>query len=314
MHVLVVGDKEAERAVLREAVHRLGHELSEAADGDQGWQAYLEHAPQIILSDFIMPGKNGLELCRAVREQPFEHYTYFVLLSTLSERAHILDGLRSGADDYLPKPVDVEELELRLLAARRVTELHARLAQQRNELEALSQKLLDESRKDTLTQVGNRLKFNDDARGLLDAYSRYGHAYTLAICDIDYFKQYNDTYGHLKGDEILCLVASHLEQSTRASDQVYRFGGEEFLIVFAEQGPEVAQIAAERLRREIEGLDVPHAGNPRTGKLTITFGLAPLCGADQKDLERTLQVADEALYAGKNAGRNQVVVHRQVVS
>lgn len=304
MLILIVGDKEAERAVLKDAITRLGHEWREAEDGDQGWLHYLDCAPQVILSDFIMPGKNGLELCRAVRTQPFDHYTYVVLLSSLAERGHILEGLRSGADDYLPKPVDVDELELRLLSARRVTDLHRRLAQQKEELQALSDQLFTESRKDPLTQVGNRLRFNDDSAHFL-ATVRDGQACAVALCDIDCFKQYNDIYGHLEGDKILKVVASTLDRASAEEVQVYRFGGEEFLLTFPQRTAEASLPELEHIRADIEGLGLTHVGNQPYGKLTVTFGVAPLQGSSYGDLERALKDADVALYEGKRGGRNR---------
>lgn len=299
MLILIVGDKEEERRVLREACQRLGHEWREAPDGDAGWLQYLNCHPQVVLSDFVMPGKNGLELCRAVRNQPFDHYTYFVLLSTLAQRDHILDGLRSGADDYLPKPVDVEDLELRLLAAQRVTELHARLADQRHQLQVMSERLFAESRRDPLTQVGNRLRYHDDSPKFLELPC------AVALCDIDCFKQYNDIYGHLEGDKILRLVASQLDRVS-GDAHVYRFGGEEFLLIFPGLEKDVAYAELEKLRREIEALDVVHVGNKPFGKLTVTFGLCPLDGTTLGDLERVGKQADDALYEGKRSGRNQV--------
>ena len=300
MLILIVGDKEEERAVLRQAVTALGHQWRQAEDGDLGWLQYLDCRPQVILSDFIMPGRDGLELCRAVRSQPFDHYTYFVLLSTLAQRHHVFEGLRSGADDYLPKPVDVDELALHLLAAERVSELHRRLAEQRHELQELSSKLLEESRKDALTQVGNRLRFNDDSAGFLTA-----SPCSVALCDIDCFKQYNDTYGHLEGDKVLKVVAQQLDRCQGA--HLYRFGGEEFLLVFPLMGEEAAAQQLERLRADIEGLNVVHAGNKPYGRLTVTFGLCSLEGDTPGHLEQALKDADQALYDGKNAGRNRVL-------
>jgi diguanylate cyclase (GGDEF)-like protein len=303
MLILIVGDKEEERRVLREACQRLGHEWREAPDGDAGWLQYLDCHPQVILSDFVMPGKNGLELCRAVRNQPFDHYTYFILLSTLAQRDHILEGLRSGADDYLPKPVDVEDLELRLLAAQRVTELHARLAEQRHQLQVMGDRLFEESRRDPLTQVGNRLRFHDDSPKFLELPC------AVALCDIDCFKQYNDIYGHLEGDKILRLVASQLDRISAHGHFLYRFGGEEFLLIFPGLTAEQAAEQLDALRREIEALQVVHVGNKPYGKLTVTFGLCPLDGTTLGDLERVGKQADEALYEGKRGGRNQVRVY-----
>ena len=307
MHILVVGDKDWERKLLREAVTALGHTCDEAEDGDVGFVRYQALNPDVILSDFIMPGLNGLELCREVRAHPGPNYTHFIVVSTLNERGHVLEGLRSGADDYLPKPIDIESLEARLLTAARVTTLHKRLADQNRELEVLSERLREEGRRDPLTNVGNRLRFREDSRAVLDAHHRYGHDYSFVLGDIDHFKQYNDTYGHLEGDENLKRVALLLDEETRASDNVYRFGGEEFLIVLSEQGVGSAHEAAERLRKAIFAQQIVHEGNPGYGVVTMTFGVAQLFGSTPEALEQTLKHADEALYEGKEGGRNRVV-------
>lgn len=307
MDILVVGDKHEERIILQKAVERLGHRCHIAEDGDQGWQVFLDHSLDVVLSDFIMPGLNGIELCQQVRLHPRDHYTYFIVLSTLHERSHVLAGLQSGCDDYLRKPVDVEELEARLISARRVTSLHKRLARQNRELERLSGQLREESRRDPLTQVGNRLRFNEDAVRLLDEHRRYRRRFCLALCDIDNFKKYNDTFGHLAGDENLRMVAAALRAGTRASDQVYRFGGEEFLLIFTEQSLEEARVACERLRQSVQGRRLAHPENQPYGVVTLTFGLAGLGEADT-DLQSAIHRADMALYEGKEGGRNRVVL------
>jgi len=197
--------------------------------------------------------------------------------------------------------VDGEDLELRLLAALRVTELHARLADQRHQLEVMSARLLEKSRRDPLTQVGNRLRYHDDSPQFLELPC------SVALCDIDCFKQYNDIYGHLEGDKVLKLVAGQLDRFSVGP--VYRFGGEEFLLVFPGlKAPEASEVL-EKLRQEIEDLDVTHVGNQPFGKLTVTFGLCPLDGQTLGDLERVSKQADEALYEGKRAGKNRVKLY-----
>ncbi len=306
MRILIVGDKEAERAILREAVTRLGHEWREAEDGDVGWLLYLDWHPHVVLSDYIMPGKNGQELCRAVRSQPHDHYTYFCVLSSLAERGHVLEGLRSGADDYLSKPVDVDELELRLLSAHRVRELHQRLAEQRTQLQELTQKLFAESRKDALTQVGNRLLFLDQMPGFLESVTKLDQPCSVALCDIDCFKQYNDIYGHMEGDKVLKVTAQKLSQGVAGQAHVYRFGGEEFLLVFPRLGLDQSQACLQQVCRGIEELNVVHVGNQPFARLTVTFGLCALNGDTPGDFERALKEADLALYEGKRSGKNRV--------
>jgi diguanylate cyclase (GGDEF)-like protein len=305
--VLVVGDKAHERDIVVQVLTELGHGSVEAKDGEEGWQAYQEQDFDIIISDFIMPKMNGLELCRAVRGQPKDHYTYILVASLFSEKQHILAGFEAGVDDYASKPLDLDELRVRLISAVRVTEVHFQLASKNKELAELGRNLLAESRRDPLTNVGNRLRFQDDVTRLMDEIKRYGHRFCLGMCDIDNFKLYNDTYGHLAGDQVLKKVAQTLATKSRASDHVYRMGGEEFLVILSDQDEASAAIAAERLRAQVEALDILHERNHPFGKVTLTIGLAPFWATTGGEIDRDLQAADRLLYQGKFAGRNQVV-------
>lgn len=306
MNVLVVGDKDYERQPVAKKVTDLGHKVVEANDGTIAWEHYSRTYFDVVISDYLMPEMNGLELCRKVRLGPHQAYTYFMIVSSRSDSDNLLAGFESGVDDYIAKPVSEVELQCRLISAARVTKVHRELAQRNSQLLHLSNQLKAESRRDALTKIGNRLKFQDDLQRFLDQHKRYGHKYHLGLCDIDNFKKYNDTYGHLEGDKILCQVADTLVQHSRSSDTCYRFGGEEFLLVFPEQGGEGALSAAVRLRQAIEDLNVVHEKNVPYGKVTLSIGLAPLQAKDQADVEECLKVADDALYHSKNTGRNRV--------
>lgn len=308
----MVGDKEEERRILVDALDELGHTVSEADDGITGWLAFKKGSFDLILSDFIMTKMNGLDLCRKVRAEARNHYTYIIICSTLSGKQHVLEGFKSGVDDYLAKPVDLGELKGRLLSAERVTEVHRALAESNRQLQDLSDQLREESRKDPLTGVGNRLRFADDIPGRLDEFKRYGHQFFLALCDIDNFKKYNDTYGHLEGDNALRGVAQALESHIRSSDRVYRMGGEEFLVILTAQTLEGATIAAERLRGEVEKLHLEHSQNPPHNLVTLSIGLAPLTATHQSQLDLDLRKADEMLYRAKDTGRNKVVHQHSV--
>jgi diguanylate cyclase (GGDEF)-like protein len=259
-----------------------------------------------------MPKMNGLELCRAIRNQPRPHYTYVLIASIFAEKQNILAGFEAGVDDYVSKPIDLDELRVRLISAVRVTGVHRELATKNQQLVELGEHLRAESRRDPLTNVGNRLRFQDDIVRLVDQARRYGHRFCLGMCDIDNFKQYNDTYGHLAGDQVLKSVAQVLATRTRSSDRVYRMGGEEFLVIFSEQEEHGAVLAAERLRREVEALGVRHDRNQPYGQVTLTIGLTPLVAHDLTQVDRDLNQADEYLYRGKLGGRNRVVTAEMV--
>jgi two-component system cell cycle response regulator len=221
-------------------------------------------------------------------------------------------GLEAGADDYLSKPLDRGELQVRLISASRVTELHRRLAQQNEELERLNRMLFEQSREDPLTHLGNRLRLREDLETLSAQVKRYGHSYCIMLCDVDFFKAYNDTYGHLAGDEVLKRVADVISENLRSGDMAYRYGGEEFLIVLPEQDLRSATVAAERLRRSVEELAIPHRARTLPEIVTVSMGLATL-SAGEKSADDLLKAADAALYAAKEAGRNRVTTYEESI-
>ena len=200
MKVLVADDDPGSLLVARAAVKRSGHDCLTAADGDEAWALYLEHQPDVVVTDWMMPGMDGLALCRAIRARGADLYTYIVLLTSQGSRDDVLAGLEAGADDYVTKPLDPFVLHARLLVALRVTTLHADLAHYRK---VLSQ----QARTDPLTGLHNRLKLSEDLEQLHARSQRYAEGYCVAMCDVDNFKSYNDIYGHQAGDLALRAVA-----------------------------------------------------------------------------------------------------------
>ena len=307
MRILIAEDDAVSRMILRRAVEKIGHECLAAADGEEAWVLYKENPDlDAIISDWMMPGMDGLELCRLVRGEGREAYTYFIFLTALGDKEHLLMGLEAGADDYLSKPLDRDELQVRLISASRVTELHRRLAFQNQELEELNRRLFEQSREDPLTQLGNRLRLREELETLRARAERYGHSYSVVLCDVDFFKSYNDRYGHIAGDEVLVKVAREITEGRRSGDTAYRYGGEEFLIVLPEQPLEAAVAGAERLRRSVAALRIPHESKAPPGPLTISAGVAALTPGDSKSPDDILREADAALYRAKEAGRNRV--------
>jgi two-component system chemotaxis response regulator CheY len=311
LKILIAEDDAVSRTILRRAVEKTGHECLAAADGEEAWGLYKENPDlEAIISDWMMPGVDGLELCRRVRSEERDTYTYFIFLTALGDKEHLLIGLEAGADDYLSKPLDRDELQVRLISASRVTALHRRLAQQRDELEKLNRRLFEQSREDPLTRLGNRLRLREELEVLQARVERYGgHSYSVVLCDVDFFKSYNDHYGHIAGDEVLRKVAGQIGDQCRSGDTAYRYGGEEFLIVLPEQPLEIAVAVADRLRRSVEALGIPHESKDPPGPVTISAGTAStaaLLTEDPKGPDELLKEADAALYHAKEGGRNRV--------
>lgn len=307
MLVLIVEDDAVSRRILQRAVERLGHRCLLAEDGELAWELYRDQRPEVIISDWVMPRLDGLALCARVRENPLDGYPYFVLLTSRTERRHRLEGMQAGADDYLTKPLDPDDLQLRLIAARRATALHRKLIEQAAQLERLTERLYADGRRDPLTGVGNRRGMEEELQRLAALSRRYEQGFAIALIDIDHFKRYNDTCGHPAGDETLRAVAQTLSQQSRTEDCVYRYGGEEFLAVFPHQDRGGARLAAERMRRAIMDLGIPHPGTTPPGPVTVSAGVAALTsGADGRDVGTLVSRADAALYRAKQAGRNRV--------
>jgi diguanylate cyclase (GGDEF)-like protein len=310
MRVLIAEDSAMGRLLLMRAVEALGHVCIVASDGLEAWELFERELPDVVISDWMMPGLEGPDLCRQVRSRPETPYAYFVFLTVLREKEHALVGVQAGADDYLPKPLDPLDLRICLIAAERVVGLHRTLAQKTAELEQANRELFDTARTDALTRVGNRLRLHEDLTRLEGQAERYGHRYAVAMCDLDHFKAYNDALGHLAGDAALSAVAAILARECRTSDSVYRYGGEELAIVMTEQSLDSATTAMERIRRAVLAAEVVHPASPTAPFLTISVGVAARRAGRSPDGraagDDVLHRADEALYRAKVSGRNRV--------
>ena len=200
MRVLIAEDSAIERLVLRSVVESLGRECLIATDGAEAWTLFGGAEVNVVISDWVMPGLEGNELCPRVRAQSGRSYKYFILLTALEDKQPALMAMQAGADDYLGKP-------LRLISATRITALHQQLAAAATELQRWAQELYTSARIDPLTGLGNRRRLQEDPQALHGRAQRYGHEYCAALCDLDHFKACNDRYGHLVGDEALARVA-----------------------------------------------------------------------------------------------------------
>ena len=305
LDVLVVDDDESSRELIAIAAHSFGHHCRVAVDGNDALRLLAQQPADVVISDWDMPSMNGAELCQRVRcagdEEP---YTYFIIMTAFDDREHLLAGMAAGADDFQRKPVSFDELEARLLSAGRVVDLHRRLASRNATLRDDSTRNYLASRTDALTGVGNRMRLDEEIATLLSRAQRYGHKCSLAMCDLDFFKSYNDHFGHVAGDEALRRVADGMRENLRSADAVFRYGGEEFVILLIEQPLEDAERAMERMRAQIEALDIPAANG---GPLTLSVGVAEVDTRTDKTPDQWLARADQALYAAKAGGRNRVV-------
>ncbi len=292
MKILIAEDQPPAALYLRRTLERMGHETTVAPDGEQAWNMVLAGEASLLISDWMMPHLNGLELCRRIRAAGGNRYIYIILLTSRDRRDDRLTGLRAGADDFLTKPPDPDELAVRLEIAGRILEVHEQLARQNAQLSELA--TIDE-----LTGTKNRRRFREDLELLFGHADRLAAPLSLIMLDLDYFKQYNDSFGHPAGDEVLRCTGSILRVAVRGHDVVARYGGEEFVVLLPATDAFQALDVAERLREAIECRPWPHR------KVTASLGVAT-AGPATAIATALVDEADHALYKSKLAGRNQV--------
>ncbi|MEZ2391137.1 diguanylate cyclase [bacterium RCC_150] len=306
MKVLVVDDDPGSLLVAKAAVERSGHQCLTAPDGDAAWTLYQRQRPHAVVTDLMMPGLDGIALCKAIRAGETDSYTYVILLTSHGARDDVLAGIDAGADDYVAKPLDPFTLHTRLIVADRVTSLHRELAGYRRAL-------AEQARTDPLTGLRNRLTLAEDLQALHARAQRYETAYCLAMCDVDNFKSYNDTYGHQAGDAALKAAAAAMAGQLRESDGIYRYGGEEFLLLLPGQTRPGAKKVMERVRKAVQDLGIIHPGSD-AGVLTISAGISSYQSDQDIGSEELLSDADRALFTAKAAGRNIVTIAEPIRS
>ncbi len=297
MKILVADDDDASRTLLELMVSRMGYEVTSARDGLEALDALLSPGrPRLALLDWLMPGMEGPEICRRVREAALEPYAYLVLVTSKRAREDLVAGLDAGVDDYLTKPFDAAELEGRIRAGRRV-------AQMSEELVAARESLRDLALHDVLTGILNRRAVSEHLERELSRARRESGLLAVAMVDIDHFKRVNDEHGHQVGDQVLVEAARRLVESRRETDAVGRIGGEEFLVILPDAETEAALSVAERIRETMAATPVPTPAGPLP--LTISIGVAATTGG-LETADVLVSQADRALYRAKEEGRNRV--------
>ena len=299
MKILAAEDNPVFQATLRSMLTKWGYEVTVAKDGNEALRVLqAEDAPQLAILDWMMPGIDGVDVCRRVRSVGREPYIYILLLTARTDSEDLVEGMDSGADDYLTKPFNVSELRARLRAGERILDLQQQLLAAR---EALRQ----EATHDSLTGLLNRNAIFGMLQLELDRARRESREISMLMADLDQFKKVNDRYGHLAGDAVLRESAQRMKSSTRAYDSLGRYGGEEFLVVLPGCGGQAAVAQAERLRAAIGSEPVLVGG--RSLAVTCSIGVACRPSGMAGDMDALIREADCALYAAKENGRNRVV-------
>jgi two-component system, cell cycle response regulator len=299
MRVLVADDDDVMRHILESTLVKWGYDVVVARNGLEAWRLLQGNdAPKLAILDWIMPGMDGVEVCREIRKREDHPYTYMLLLTAKHRKEDVIAGMEAGADDYIPKPFDPQELKVRLRAGRRILDLQAELLSARESLRY-------QATHDGLTGLLNRSAVLEMLRNELERANRQTMPLCLMLTDLDLFKNINDTYGHSIGDAVLCEAARRMRSSVRAYDTVGRYGGEEFLFILPGCDSENARRHAERLKTCVTGdpIELPRI----TVSITMSIGAAVTYNAFVEDLDTLIQAADSLLYKAKVQGRDRVV-------
>jgi len=301
VQILIADDSIVSRHLLDATLRKWGYDVVVACDGTEAWKILQsETSPKIAILDWMMPGLTGLEVCRRTRANAREKdvYTYIILLTSKSQREDLIEGMESGADDYLTKPFDQHELKVRLRPGIRILELHQELISAREELR-------DQATKDFLTRIWNRSSILDILERELVRSGRERTPVGVILADLDHFKSINDTYGHFAGDAVLREFVRRMSGAMRPYDSLGRYGGEEFLIVLPGCDAAATQKQAERMRVALANEAM--ALNEVSKTVSCSFGATAWLPGDVLSEESLIRVADDALYSAKRKGRNCVV-------
>ena len=306
--ILIVDDSATIRAALAAAVEAMGLEPIEAESGEKGVELFNAEQPKLVLLDVNMPGIDGYETARRIRAARPDEWTPIIFLSASEDDQDLQRAIESGGDDYLVKPVSVVVLSAKIRALRRLDQMRDKLLEVSRELAAANQRLELLAHQDGLTGIANRRAFDYLIERHFAQSFRHGTPLSVALCDVDHFKAYNDRYGHLAGDECLRQVGAAVGRSCRrGSDFAARYGGEEFALLLPDTPQDGALQVVEAIRREVASLAIAHAASSAGPIVTLSAGIATFAAGRDKTPSDLVSRADAALYRAKDLGRNRCV-------
>lgn len=312
MKILLVEDSATLRHAMSQYITDAGHTPMIARSGEEALQLLEDTPVDMIIMDVEMPGLNGFETTRLIREWLGGHWIPIVFVTGLNEDENYREGIEAGGDDYLIKPVSYMIIKAKIRAMERIAEMRDQLNQLNAELETLSQL-------DSLTQIYNRRTFNEIAQQLWLVAARQQLPISALMIDVDHFKLYNDHYGHPAGDACLKRVSAVIKNCLhRPTDLLGRYGGEEFIVLLPETDINGAFRVAEEINKAIEAEGLRHEVSPTSSVVTVSVGGASCSRTKGHSLEELIKTADRALYKAKRSGRNralvdEVAIHRTLL-
>ena len=298
MKILLVEDSATIRYAMCSYINAAGHSPIVAESGEEALQI-LENTPvDMIIMDVEMPGLNGFETTRLIREALGDHWIPIIFVTGKDEDTSVEEGISAGGDDYLVKPISQLILNAKIRAMERITGM-------RNELADLNKELTVLSQRDGLTGLFNRRTFEEKAQEIWDISARSKQPLTIILLDIDHFKLYNDCYGHPAGDECIQKVSLALNKSlSRPGDVVARYGGEEFIAILPNTPEYGARHITEVIRSTVESMAVKHRASKSGVVVTVSIGAIVVNFTGETSLDKQIEEADKCLYESKQKGRN----------
>lgn len=310
MKILVVDDSATIRAAMNHLLKRMKHTVIEAHDGAQALQMYERERPDLILMDVSMPVMDGYEAAKRIREAAPDDWTPIIFLSSMEADQDLDRAIDAGGDDYLVKPTSFVVLNAKIRALSRLENMRQKLQELSSQLGAANRELEKLSHQDGLTGIANRRHFDVYLSAELRRATRAGDPLSLILMDVDYFKAYNDCYGHPAGDDCLKQVAAALTSAARRpADLCARYGGEEFAMVMPETELSGAIDVAKSVALAMAKMAIPHARSDVAPHVTLSQGIVSLIPIQGTSPEQIIAHADQALYQSKHQGRNRFVVH-----
>lgn len=306
--ILIVDDIPVNIQLQETYLSSLGFHTIVAHNGIEALKKVSEEHPDLILLDVMMPKMNGFETCKHLKRQKETRHIPIIMVTALNELEDKIKGLEAGADDFITKPFNKLELLARVKSLLRIKYLHDELQEKVIQLEEAQQRLKELAITDGMTGLYNYRHFKDRLGLEFQRAERSHAAMSLVMMDIDYFKHYNDTNGHLAGDEVLRMISYLIRQNVRQIDLPIRYGGEEFALLLVDTEKKDAIHVAEKIKGIVERSSFKNESAQPNGKITLSMGVAAYPD-DVKTPDELISIADQRLYRAKALGRNLVIAN-----